>query len=354
MSKKRRVFDIDFEADTSELETKSIGSERRGPMASAIAENANAMEQRQSAEAAIREENDRLAHEFVALKKQGLITALVPLSEVKTSKLIRDRAPMGEHDALDLASSIQEIGLSNPIQVEEADDGYELIQGFRRLQAFKFLLDTCGDDYATIPAVIVPRGEHVAKLYRRMIDENLVRKDISFGEMAALAWAYLATAPDGVQDIDGAVNELYPVTNRQRRTYIKQFARLLRRLNGDLKHVQVIPRALGLDLYKRLDANPEGTAELRAALSAEPERTDQDELRIITDFLKAQKGGLKAAAKSAKTTFRVTSGPKTAKCTAADGRFEIRMMQDFSALDRQALERATQAFLDAIKPSENG
>ena len=40
MSKKRRVFDIDFEADTPELQTKSLSSDRRGPMASAIAENA--------------------------------------------------------------------------------------------------------------------------------------------------------------------------------------------------------------------------------------------------------------------------------------------------------------------------
>ncbi|MEL7213988.1 MAG: ParB/RepB/Spo0J family partition protein [Pseudomonadota bacterium] len=350
MSKKRRVFDIDFEADTPELETKSIGSERRGPMASAIAENADAMEQRQSAEAAIRAENDRLAHEFVALKKQGLMTTLVPLSEVKTTKLIRDRAPADERDALDLTMSIQEIGLSNPIQVEEADDGYELIQGFRRLQAFKILQESCGDEYAKIPATIVPRGEHLTKLYRRMIDENIVRKDISFGEMAALAWAYLATAPLGVEDIDAAVNALYPVSNRQRRTYIKQFARLLRRLNGDLKHVRVLSRAQGLALYKRLEDNPEGTRALRAALTAQPDRTEQDELEIITQFLKSKpESATGKSPKSAKTTFRIRTGVSEAKCTAADGRFEIRMAQDFSALDRAALERATQAFFAAIK-----
>lgn len=356
MSKKRRVFDIDFEADTPDLETKSIGSDRRGPMASAIAENADAMEQRFTAEAAIREENDRLAHEFVALKKQGLITALVPLSDIKTSKLIRDRAPIDEHDTLDLAMSIQEIGLSNPIQVEDADDGYELIQGFRRLQAFKFLQDSFGKEYATIPAVIVPRGEQLTKLYRRMIDENLVRKDITFGEMAALAWAYLATAPKGVTDIESAVNALYPVSNRQRRTYIKQFARLLRRLNGDLKNVQALTRATGLALYKKLDGNPEGAATLRAALQAEPKRTAEDELRIIAAFLKAKPPSARSAAKSAKMTFRVSgaSPSASAKCTASDGRFEIKMDQDFSAVDRKRLEQATAAFLAAIKPSENG
>lgn len=352
MSKKRRVFDIDFEADTPAPETKSAGAERRGPMASAIAENADAVEQRLSAEAAIRAENDRLAHEFVSLKKQGLITALVPLCQIKTTKLVRDRSPTDEGDALDLILSIQEIGLSNPIQVEESDDGYELIQGYRRLTAYRSLEASCGDDYARIPAVIVPRGEHLTKLYRRMIDENLVRKDISFGEMAALAWAYLATAPEGVQDIEAAVNQLYPVTNRQRRTYIKQFARLLRRLNGELKHVHVLPRALGLELYKRLEGNPEGTNELRNALSAEPSRTEQDELRIITDFLKTPKSGAVSGRKSAKTTFRLGSGKSVAKCTASDGRFEVRMAQDFSAVDRKALERATQAFLDALTTSE--
>ena len=352
MSKKRRVFDIDFEADTPELQTKSLSSDRRGPMASAIAENADAMEQRQSAEAAIRAENDRLAHEFVALKKQGLITALVPIDEVKSTKLIRDRAPGEDDDAIDLVLSIQEIGLSNPIQVEEADDGYELIQGFRRLQAYR-LLSQDHDAYGCIPAVIVPRGEQLTKLYRRMIDENLVRKDISFGEMAALAWAYLATAPKGVDDIESAVNKLYPVTNRQRRTYIKQFARLLRRMNGDLKHVQILPRSMGLELYKRLEGNPEEALFVRSLLRAESRRTPDDELRIITDYLKASKSG-GPSRKSAKMTFRVANAAVPAKCTAADGRFEIKMAQDFSAVDRATLERATAAFLAAIKPSENG
>lgn len=352
MSKKRRVFDIDFEAEMPAPEIKTAGSERRGPMASAIAENADAMEQRLSAEAAIRAENDRLAHEFVALKKQGLITALVPISEIKTTKLVRDRVEVDEGDVLDLVMSIQEIGLSNPIQVEESEDGYELIQGYRRLTAYRHLHESLGEDYDRIPAVIVPRGEHLTKLYRRMIDENLVRKDITFGEMAALAWAYLATAPEGIKDIEGAVNALYPVTNRQRRTYIKQVARLLRRLSGDLKNVQVLTRATGLELYKKLEGNPEGTAVLRNALTAEPERNEDDERRIIADFLKAKTGSAaEKARKSAKTTYRVDVGYSSAKCTAADGRFEIKMNHDFSAVDRKALERATEAFLTAIKLS---
>ena len=63
MSKKRRVFDIEFPSDPIEVETPvPVGTDepepreaRRGPMASAIQENASALRERQAAEAAIRQ-----------------------------------------------------------------------------------------------------------------------------------------------------------------------------------------------------------------------------------------------------------------------------------------------------------
>jgi ParB family transcriptional regulator, chromosome partitioning protein len=117
MAKKRSVFDINFELEAEEEATKfpagngplepkadniqghplanhELAPARRGPMASAIAEAAEATRERADAEAAIRAENDALAHEHVRLKKLGLITDFIQTSEVKTSKLIRDRRPV--------------------------------------------------------------------------------------------------------------------------------------------------------------------------------------------------------------------------------------------------------------------
>lgn len=77
---------------------------------------------------------------------------------------------------------------------------FELIQGFRRLTAFKQLAEETGDlRYTRIPAAMVPRGAPLVDLYRKMVDENLIRKDLSFGEMAQLALSYARDEgiPDG-------------------------------------------------------------------------------------------------------------------------------------------------------------
>lgn len=179
MSKKKRVFDINF--DDVEIDPPAdvpAGTEaRRGPMASAISENAEALASRQSAEAAIRAENDALAHEHVRLKRAGLITDMIPLERVLTGKLTRDRVPGRDPEIEELKNSIREIGLSNPIRVEPVGDDYELIQGFRRVTAYRELFEETGDDrFARIPAGINARGEDMLRLYRRMVDENMVRR----------------------------------------------------------------------------------------------------------------------------------------------------------------------------------
>ncbi|WP_260013378.1 hypothetical protein [Sulfitobacter sp. W074] len=62
-----------------------------------------------------------------------------------------------------------------------------------------------------------------------MVDENLIRKDRSFGEMAQLVLSY---APDEGGDTAEAVTTLYASALKQTRTYIRQFARVLEALEG--------------------------------------------------------------------------------------------------------------------------
>ena len=119
MVKKRSVFDINFDPDEGEdaegfpagnrpeetseparpnyiqghpLQNRDPVAPRRGPMASAISETREATTERANAEAAIRAENDALAHEHVRLKKLGLITDLIQTADVYTDKLTRDRS----------------------------------------------------------------------------------------------------------------------------------------------------------------------------------------------------------------------------------------------------------------------
>jgi ParB family transcriptional regulator, chromosome partitioning protein len=371
MVKKRNVFDINFDPEAEDetgqgfpagnqpdLETKSYNVQghplqnsepaRRGPMAAAISETSTANAERSQVEAEIRAENDTLAQEHVRLKKLGLITDLLPTAKIKMSKLTRDRFAKVDPELDELKASILAVGLSNPIRVEQCEDGYELIQGFRRLNAFRELaVETDDPRYLKIPAALVPRGEPMIDLYRKMVDENLVRKDISFGEMAQLALSYAVEL--GV-DADDAVGQLYASALKQKRRYIRQFAIMLEATKGAIQHAESIPRALGLELYKALSGDSERAGELIASLAAEPKRDAAAEAQILRNFVA---GPAKATDKpttkpTAKTSLRIPRPEGEARVLASDGRIELRLRRDFSGLPRAKLQTGIEALLNSL------
>lgn len=355
---KRRIFDIDF-PDGDLPQPAPQAEARRGPMAAAIVENAEALRERHTAEAAIRAENDALAHEHVRLKKLGLIVDLVPLGAIAVSKLTRDRSAQRDPELDELKDSIRAIGLSNPIRVEQSEGGYQLIQGFRRLAAYRELLAETGDAdrYGRIPAGLVAKGETLEGLYRRMVDENLVRRDISFAEMAGLARAYLADPQTGADSIDHAISTLFGSAGRQKRIYIRNFVALLDRIGPALAFPEAMPRALGLSLLKRIEREPGFAASVQRALQSQPERTEEQELAVLRKMADGQGEGMPDTAAriaagpanpGAKTSLRVVRGADVARCVATDGRVELRMDRDFSAIDRHRLEEAVEAFLAAL------
>ncbi|RWR05685.1 ParB/RepB/Spo0J family partition protein [Paenirhodobacter populi] len=358
--KKRRIFDIDLpeEEETFPAGKPEESPARRSPMAAAITENAESLRERRAVEDQIRAENDALAAEHVRMKRLGLIVDMVPLDAVECWKLVRDRVKGDDYELTELVASIRDLGLSNPIRVEAREDGkYELIQGYRRLSAYRQLLEETGDaeKWGRIPAGILPRGEDLDGLYRRMVDENLVRKDISFAEMAMLALNYVRDPQTAENDPDKAVALLFQSAGYQKRSYIRQFVRLMDRIGEDLRFAQHIPRALGLKLVTVLEERPERAAQIRAVLKDWDNRSVSDEIAVLQ---KAVGEGdperpipvatVAPRPGKAKTTFQVTSRVGTAKCTAANGRLEIRLDRDFSALDRHKLEAALARLLDDI------
>lgn len=353
--KKRRVFDIDFPVGASVpvgTAPEDQAETRRGPMATAITENAEALRARSAAEQAIREENDHLAHEHVRLKKQGLITDMIPLDAIHVSKLTRDRNAKVDPDLDELKESIRAIGLSNPIRVEPSDKGYELVQGFRRLSAFRALYAETGDEtFAKIPAGLIATGEALENLYRRMVDENLVRRDISFAEMGRLALNYAQDAATDCDTIEDAVARLYASAGRQKRSYIRHFATLLSEIGTHLKFPEAIPRALGLQLEKRVSSEPGASAQICAALSAGMATTPEKELEVLraqADRSIAAKSPKTPDARAAKTTLRLNVPAGTVRCAARNGKVELAMERDFSDVDRHRLEQAVAAFFAAL------
>lgn len=365
MSRKKRIFDIDMPDDPAPV--PSVEAARRGPMASAIAENAEALASRQTTEQAIRAENDALAHEFVALRESGNVVLGLPLDTVFTHLLVRDRLPGEDDELAELITSLREVGLSNPIRVEARPDGsgYELVQGFRRLSAYRALLAQTGDDaWAKIPALVLPSGEDVAGLYRRMVDENIIRKDLSFAEMATAANNFAADPAVEINDLKGAVAALFQSAPYSKRSYIRAFARLLDLIGSALKYPTEVPRALGVALSRELGDKPELVRLIKADLAGWDNRSVQDELNVLRRYAKTddfdlpmdetkkpqkRAGAAGVDAAKTKTTFDLRTTHGRVKCTAAVGRLEIKVDRDFSAMDRSRLERAIAALIDGLE-----
>ena len=318
---------------------------------------------------ATREENDALAHEFVALRNAGHMVQTVPLDEVHTYMLVRDRLPGEDRELEDLKTSIRDLGLSNPIRVLARPDGsgYELVQGFRRLRAYRLLLEETGEDiWAAIPALILPGGAgDIDGLYRRMVDENIIRKELSFAEMARIAQDYAADPGTGADDLSEAVGALFRSAPHSKRSYIRAFAYLLDRIGGLLNYPTEIPRALGVALAREIKERPEIVGRIRDDLDDWNTRSITDELEVLRRYTKTDDAGEVAEAACARpatgpagparqgartrTTFHIqstTAGP--VRCVAAAGRLEIRVDRDFSAIDRERLERAVMSLINGL------
>jgi ParB family chromosome partitioning protein len=364
MSRKKTLFAIDLPSEVEADGAGTASGHRRGPMAAAMRENADALEERSALEASIRKENDELAHEYVALRKQGLVVSLIPVDAILTTKLTRDRKEDRDEEALEeLVGSIAEIGLSNPVHVERSGAGYELIQGSRRLMAFKELRSRSdGARYEQIPALVREPGETVERLYRRMVDENLVRKDISFGEMAALARSYAADEATEATSVDEAVGRLFASAGKQKRSYIRAFAELLDVLGPDLKHYDAVPRALGLELRRKVSDDAAVATAIRERLRAVAGAGVEAHLSVLRAFALEGQGtpspdefpagnlgrNRKQEVRRARTTFDVDGVFGQMRCKASQGKLEIRFDMDLTEVKRHDLEVAVRAFERAL------
>ncbi|WP_209426992.1 ParB N-terminal domain-containing protein [Pararhodobacter sp. SW119] len=290
------------------------------------------------------------------------VVDMIPLDAVQIGLLLRDRARRLDDDLGDLKASIRDLGLSNPIRVQAiAQQRYELVQGWRRLSAFRALLAETGEArFARIPARLMPGGAALAVLYRQMVDENMVRKDISFAEMANLARGYVDQAELSGEDIDldDAVNLLFASAGAQKRSYIRRFAWLLSRFDKHLEHPEAIPRALGMSLANRLDERPDLMPRLSRALQEAPGRSPEQELSILRQFADGSEGGAVAlapkpgrgrpAAPRARTRLHLMRDGEAVEVIATPGRVELHLARDLTTTDRARLRAAVAAFMDAL------
>lgn len=100
----------------------------------------------------------------------------IPISKIKTNPY-QPRKFFSENAIKELARSIREVGLLQPITLRSTASGYELVAGDRRLRACKML------GMKEISAIVVPNMRECEAALLAMI-ENLQREDLHFLEEA--------------------------------------------------------------------------------------------------------------------------------------------------------------------------
>lgn len=321
---------------------------RPGPMASAIEETGVALRRDGDNVATARETQTRYAKAYKDLVETEQSVEMIPLDVIDLDHLTRDRRVIDQTAQDELVKSILAVGLSNPIRVERAGEGYRLIQGARRLSAYRYLLDATGQDrYARIPAAVWNESD-LAMGYRRMVDENLVRADVSYAELAMLAQAFADDDRTPVGSASDAVDALYASASPAKRSHIRTFLQLLEKGLGMFAHPEAISRNLGLKLVRALD-DPSQNAALSLALMSDEDRDAKKELAIIAKVLdgKATTKRGPSARRQRTRTHSFQAVGKTIKISAtadriviAGGNLDAVTMGEIEGLVKGALQRS--------------
>jgi ParB family chromosome partitioning protein len=325
-----------------------------GPMGAAVRDAAENLQETTEAKVEQRRQNAVDAKAYRAAQGEGRVLTAVPLADVLTTDLPRDRldldAVAASTEMEELKASIRERGQKEPVELYRDGAGQlQLKKGWRRFTALSQLFAETGDDaFATIIARIeVGEGDRLAR-YIDMVEENVVREDLSFAEMAQVAILAAQDEDTDEVDPDAMVLRLYGSLHKVKRSYIRSFVFLLSALEDDLKWPKAVARNLGVDVARALKS-VESAASLRVALRACGSETEQ--AAILANFLVSKPD---AAPKSMpverkeKREFHVGE----MKVTARKGECRIMGEDDFASLPKAQLERAVEAFQRALREGE--
>ncbi len=195
-----------------------------GPMGAAVRDAAENLQEVTEAKVEQRRRNAEDAKSFRTAQDEGRVLVRLPLSDIATDDLPRDRLELDVVAASDemeeLKASIRERGQKEPIEVYLGVDGrYQLKKGWRRLTALSQLYGETGEaQFATVIARVEAGQADRILRYVDMVEENVVREDLTFAEMAQVA--IIAAQDDGVEEADPSelVNRLYGALHKTKRS----------------------------------------------------------------------------------------------------------------------------------------
>ncbi|MGB0904850.1 MAG: ParB N-terminal domain-containing protein [Mangrovicoccus sp.] len=328
-------------------------------MGAAVREAAESLAETTEAKVEQRRQNAEDAKAYRAAQSEGRVLESLSVYAIYTDDLPRDRldleAVANSEEMDELKSSIRSRGQREPIEVFVDEAGrYQLQKGWRRVTALRQLHEETGEDqFGKVTARVAKPAEDQSDQrmarYIDMVEENVVREDLTFAEMAQVA--IRAASDPAVEDSDpeALVGRLYGSLHKMKRSYIRSFVFLLTALGGSLQWPKDISRNQGVEIVRALKAAPERAGALGRELAACATRDDQ--AVVLEMFLKSprRKEGGQARAPKEKYEFHVGD----TKVTARKGECRILSGRDFADIPKDRLARAIRAFEEALKEEGN-
>ena len=293
-----------------ELDNKVIGlggNPARGaglaPIAQVAAETASGFDPRsvETRAEAVRDKTDAAA--LRDARGRGLVMLELSVDLIDADALVRDRVVLDAEEMEELKSSIAKSGLRLPIEVFEYATGaqgsggqgaavpsgngdavrasgrYGLLSGYRRLMAVRQLRALSGDPaYDTIKAV-VRDPDTMGGPFAAMVEENEIRASLSHFERGRIA--VIAAVQGAFVNTEAAVNALFPMASKAKRSKIRSFALIYEELGDMLVFPDLIKEKDGLKIAAILRDG--GEARLREALERQQPGTPQEEEAILVD-----------------------------------------------------------------------
>jgi ParB family chromosome partitioning protein len=287
---KRRKLEAPSAEDLSRIEAElqlAPGVGRGGaPIAQVAADSAGAFDPRPAAQRAEVARNQVDAERLRDAEGRGLVMLEVPLDEIDADALVRDRVVLDAEEMEELKSSIAKGGLRLPVELFVLPDDtrgfrYGLLSGYRRLKAFRELHALTHDDgYARIKAVLRD-PDAMGGTFAAMVEENEIRASLSHYERGRIA--VIAAQQGAFANAEAAVNALFPMASKGKRSKIRSFALIFEELGDMLTFPDLIKERDGLKIAAALRDGHE--ALLREALAEKVPETPAEEAEQIAAAL---------------------------------------------------------------------
>lgn len=238
-----------------------------------------------SVTAAVEEMAETLRH----AREGGRMVIAVPLTEVMTDYLVRDRVAVRDEDQDALVESIRRRGQQTPVELvdlgEAASPRYGLISGWRRVRALTALQAAHGETYAEVLGLL-RRPREASEAYLAMIEENEIRVGLSYFERARIARKAVQHA---VFDDEGqALAGLFPDASKAKRSKIRSFMTIVRDLDGILRFPAAIGERLGLQMAQGLEADPDLHSRIRDCIQrGDPQDFEAEQALIRAEMAAA-------------------------------------------------------------------